>query len=125
MEKPANAGANITHVYEDYSAFRASWSNHQYYFQAHPGEENTYSIYSRHTNRYMGIDYNWAGTFYQSGSVGYPMDPSALSSDFKFRIQRAANGFFTIHYANGDPLRRIEEQGEKAFWRTTSTNPFC
>ncbi|MEL7248454.1 MAG: hypothetical protein AAFO03_08550 [Bacteroidota bacterium] len=123
VEKSANAEGNVTQLYEDYSAFRNSWSNHQYYFQAHPGEDNVYSIYSRHTNRYLGIDYNWAGTFYQSGSLSYPIDPSALSSDFKFRIQRAENGFFTLHDANGDPLRRFEESGQKAFWRTTSTNP--
>lgn len=121
VEKPANAEGNVAKLHEDYSAFRATWSNHQYYFQAHPGEENTYSIYSKHTNRYLAIDYSWAGTFHQSGSVGYPMDPAALTSNHKFRIRRAPNGFFTIHDANGDPLRRIEVAGEQAFWRTTGT----
>lgn len=123
VEKSAGAEGNVTRLYEDYSAFRASWTDHQYYFQAHPGQENVYSIYSKHTNRYLGIDDSWAGTFYQSGSVSYPMDPAAISSDLKLSIQRAENGFFTIHDRNGDPLRRFEQAGEKAFWRTTGANP--
>ncbi|MEO0473967.1 MAG: hypothetical protein AAF206_30440, partial [Bacteroidota bacterium] len=116
VEKSVADGSNLSTLYQDNSTFRATWSNHQYYFQAHPGETNVFSIYSRHTSRYLNVGDD-TRKFFQSGARSYPVSPGSLHPRYKFIIKREENGLFTLRDYNNIPLRKGGTVDGKTFWQ--------
>ncbi len=118
VEKPASAVTTSTTLFEDYSEFKATWSNHQYYFYKYPNEENVFSIWSKHTNRYLQIS-NEQLTFRQNGNAVHPdgIQNNTLGDDYKFRIKREENGLYTIRrYSTNEPLRRRPNGTGLLYW---------
>lgn len=119
VEKSASDEGERTTLYQDYSAFKDTWSNHQYYFQKHPGTNNVFSIYNRHHKRYLYIgDDN--KTFRQSGTYTYPEDIVNLHPRYKFIIKQGKDGFYTLHDIRGNGLRKTLE-GLKRVWKTSGS----
>ena len=119
VEKDGNVGADATVLYQDYSTFNASWSNHQYYFQAHP-EFNVFSIYSKHSSRYLNTGDTSRG-LRQSGVASYPISPESLNVRYKFIIRQEENGLFTINDINGKPMRKAGELNGKTWWKAAGS----
>ncbi|WP_431157787.1 hypothetical protein [Winogradskyella poriferorum] len=118
VEKPAGAVTTSTLLFEDYSEFKATWSNHQYYFYKYPNEENVFSIWSKQTNRYLQIS-NEQFTFRQNGSAIHPdgIQNNTLGDDYKFKIKREDNGLYTIRrYSTNEPLRRRPNGDGLLYW---------
>lgn len=121
VEKPASAGDTGVELYEDYSSYSPSWSNHQYYFYKIPNETNVFAIWSKHTNRYLTIG-NSSRVLRQSGAYSYPTnDPNTIGSDYKFIVKKESNGLYSISgYSDEKPLRRFNNSGNIS-WHTNNS----
>lgn len=116
VEKAETAGSNGVLLKEKASSYSDALAYHQYYIEPFLQEAGVYVIYVRETNRYVGAD-SGAGLLSQSGAVSYPtgMDGS-LSSQYKFRMKREPNGFYTIRrYDNNNPFKRLST-GPDVVW---------
>lgn len=121
VEKPSGAGATGVELYEDYSSYSNSWSNHQYYFYKIPNETNVFAIWSKHTNRYLTIG-NSSRVLRQSGAYSYPTDdPNTIGADYQFIIKKESNGLYSISgYYDEKPLRRFSNSGNIS-WHTNNS----
>jgi hypothetical protein len=105
------------------SSFNRGTTSEQYYFYKFPNEENTFAIWSANTDRYLATDSN-DNTFRQSGAFSYPtgISDNTLHPRYRFIIEKASNGLYTINDMNGNPMRPYYNNG-KTSWRTNiSTN---
>ena len=100
------------------SSFNPGTTSEQFYIYKFPNEENTFSIYSAITGRYLGIDPG-DKVLKHSGGVSYPsgLIDNSLNPIYKFKIIRADNGLYTLNDIDGNPLRRFGSN-----WRATGSN---
>ncbi|RMB63523.1 hypothetical protein EAX61_03815 [Dokdonia sinensis] len=108
VQKEASDGASNTVLYEAVSGYQTARIDQQFYFYEFPNEPGVYAIYNIDTNRYLATDDN-DNTLRQSGAFSYPSGiDGSLHPRYKFRIQRAPNGFYTINrYDINVPYKRF------------------
>ncbi|MCC1485107.1 hypothetical protein [Winogradskyella immobilis] len=119
VNKPGSGSTANTLLNIKQSSFNPGTTSEQYFIYKFPDEENTFTIWSAITNRYLATDL-FDKTFRQSGFISYPTGISdrSLNPIYKFKIKRAANGLFTISDMDDNPMRRAGSN-----WRTNGTGP--
>ncbi len=119
--KPSSALSNGVRLEERSSSFNSGTTSEQFLLYKYPNSDNLFAFYSANTNRYLTIG-NSTRTFRQSGAYSYPStDPNTLEADYRFTIQKAPNGLYTIRGAEDDmPLKRFTNSGD-INWHTNSS----
>lgn len=116
--KPGSGDDGSLRLEERTSSFNQGTTSEQFYIYQYQNQDNTVAIYSAITNRYLRIGSS-TRTFRQSGAYSFPStNPNSLDDNLKFKIQKEANGLYTIRGASDNkPLRRIAN-GSDINWHT-------
>lgn len=120
--KPTSAlDTGVRLVEKASETFWPGTTTEQFLLYKFPNEDNVFALYSANTYRYLTIG-NKTRTFRQSGAYSYPdVSPGSLADDYKFKIQKEANGLYTIRgVKDNNPLRRFSNSGD-INWHTDTS----
>jgi hypothetical protein len=119
--KPSSAQDNNVILEERNSSFNRGTTSEQYLIYKFPGQENTFTMWSANTGRYLATDSN-DQSFRQSGAFSYPdgISDNSLHVRYRFKIKREDNGLYTINDINGNPMRQYSQNGKRS-WRATNS----
>ncbi|MFD2587535.1 hypothetical protein ACFSQJ_11380 [Croceitalea marina] len=88
--------------------FSSNNTTQQFYFQKHEGEENVYSIISRHSNRYLAFKSIFAIGFISkevyTSEVNKTDDYTSLSDAYKFQIRKENGTYQLAPYSDDQPF---------------------
>ncbi len=119
--KPTSALDTGIRLVEKISTFWPGTTTEQFMLYKYPDEDNVFALYSANTYRYLTIG-NQTRTFRQSGAYSYPdVTPGSLADDYRFKIQKEANGLYTIRgVKDNNPLKRFGNSGD-INWHTNTS----
>lgn len=119
--KPTSALDTGVRLVERETTFWPGTTTEQFLLYKFPNEDNVFALYSANTYRYLTIG-NTTRTFRQSGAYSYPdVSPGSLEDDYRFKIQKEANGLYTIRgVTDNNPLRRFGNSGD-INWHTNTS----